>query len=390
MSKLHFIEPELNELKEKGLYKNIRTIQSPQGAWVEIEGRKVLNFCSNNYLGFAADERIKEAAKAAIDKYGVGPGAVRTIAGTMTIHEELERELADFKGVEACLTVQSGFNANLCAIPALVGKGDTIVSDELNHASIIDASRLSRAKIAVYPHNDMEALESVLKSDLQGRVLIVTDGVFSMDGDIAPLPDIVKLAEKYGAMTMVDDAHGEGVLGRSGRGIVDHFGLHGKVDVEVGTFSKALGVMGGCIAGSAAIIEYIRQKARPFTFSSALTVPDTAATLAAVRVLQQSGELVERLWDNAKIFREGLQRLGFDTGVTETPITPVMIGDARSSSEFSKRLFAEGIFATSIGFPLVAEGKARIRVMLSAAHSREDLDFALSVFGKVGKDMKLI
>jgi glycine C-acetyltransferase len=390
MSKLHFIEPELNELKEKGLYKNIRTIQSPQGAWVEIEGRKVLNFCSNNYLGFAADERIKEAAKAAIDKYGVGPGAVRTIAGTMTIHEELERELADFKGVEACLTVQSGFNANLCAIPALVGKGDTIVSDELNHASIIDASRLSRAKIAVYPHNDMEALESVLKSDLQGRVLIVTDGVFSMDGDIAPLPDIVRLAEKYGAMTMVDDAHGEGVLGRSGRGIVDHFGLHGKVDVEVGTFSKALGVMGGCIAGSAAIIEYIRQKARPFTFSSALTVPDTAATLAAVRVLQQSGELVERLWDNAKIFRVGLQQLGFDTGVTETPITPVMIGDARSSSEFSKRLFAEGIFATSIGFPLVAEGKARIRVMLSAAHSREDLDFALSVFGKVGKDMKLI
>lgn len=390
MSKLHFIEPELNELKEKGLYKNIRTIQSPQGAWVEIEGRKVLNFCSNNYLGFAADERIKEAAKAAIDKYGVGPGAVRTIAGTMTIHEELERELADFKGVEACLTVQSGFNANLCAIPALVGKGDTIVSDELNHASIIDASRLSRAKIAVYPHNDMEALESVLKSDLQGRVLIVTDGVFSMDGDIAPLPDIVKLAEKYGAMTMVDDAHGEGVLGRSGRGIVDHFGLHGKVDVEVGTFSKALGVMGGCIAGSAAIVEYIRQKARPFTFSSALTVPDTAATLAAVRVLQQSGELVERLWDNAKIFREGLQRLGFDTGVTETPITPVMIGAARASSEFSKRLFTEGIFATSIGFPLVAEGKARIRVMLSAAHSREDLDFALSVFGKVGKDMKLI
>lgn len=390
MSKLHFIEPELNELKEKGLYKNIRTIQSPQGAWVEIEGRKVLNFCSNNYLGFAADERIKEAAKAAIDKYGVGPGAVRTIAGTMTIHEELERELADFKGVEACLTVQSGFNANLCAIPALVGKGDTIVSDELNHASIIDASRLSRAKIAVYPHNDMEALENVLKSDLQGRVLIVTDGVFSMDGDIAPLPDIVRLAEKYGAMTMVDDAHGEGVLGRSGRGIVDHFGLHGKVDVEVGTFSKALGVMGGCIAGSAAIIEYIRQKARPFTFSSALTVPDTAATLAAVRVLQQSGELVERLWDNAKIFRVGLQQLGFDTGVTETPITPVMIGDARSSSEFSKRLFAEGIFATSIGFPLVAEGKARIRVMLSAAHSREDLDFALSVFGKVGKDMKLI
>lgn len=389
-NKLNFIESELNELKEKGLYKNIRTIQSAQGAWVEIDGRRVLNFCSNNYLGFAADERIKVAAKAAIDKYGVGPGAVRTIAGTMTIHQELERELADFKGVEACLTVQSGYNANLCAIPALVGKEDTIVSDELNHASIIDGSRLSRAKVKVYPHNDMQGLEKVLQGDLQGRVLIITDGVFSMDGDIAPLPEIVRLAKKYGAMTMVDDAHGEGVLGRSGRGIVDHFRLHGQVDVEVGTFSKALGVMGGCIAGSAAIVEYIKQKARPFTFSSALTVPDTAATLAAVRILQQSGELVERLWENARIFKAGLQKLGFDTGVTETPITPVMIGDARDSSEFSKRLFKEGIFASTIGFPLVAEGKARIRVMLSAAHSQEDLDFALDVFGKVGKDMKLI
>lgn len=389
-NKLNFIEPELNELREKGLYKNIRTIQSAQGAWVEIDGRRVLNFCSNNYLGFAADERIKVAAKAAIDKYGVGPGAVRTIAGTMTIHQELERELADFKGVEACLTVQSGYNANLCAIPALVGKEDTIVSDELNHASIIDGARLSRAKVKVYPHNDMQGLEKVLQGDLQGRVLIITDGVFSMDGDIAPLPEIVRLAKKYGAMTMVDDAHGEGVLGRSGRGIVDHFRLHGQVDVEVGTFSKALGVMGGCIAGSAAIVEYIKQKARPFTFSSALTVPDTAATLAAVRILQQSGELVERLWENARIFKAGLQKLGFDTGVTETPITPVMIGDARDSSEFSKRLFKEGIFASTIGFPLVAEGKARIRVMLSAAHSQEDLDFALDVFGKVGKDMKLI
>ncbi len=389
-NKLNFIEPELNELREKGLYKNIRTIQSAQGAWVEIDGRRVLNFCSNNYLGFAADERIKAAAKAAIVKYGVGPGAVRTIAGTMTIHQELERELADFKGVEACLTVQSGYNANLCAIPALVGKEDTIVSDELNHASIIDGARLSRAKVKVYPHNDMEGLEKVLQGDLQGRVLIITDGVFSMDGDIAPLPEIVRLAKKYGAMTMVDDAHGEGVLGRSGRGIVDHFRLHGQVDVEVGTFSKALGVMGGCIAGSAAIVEYIKQKARPFTFSSALTVPDTAATLAAVRILQQSGELVERLWENARIFKAGLEKLGFNTGVTETPITPVMIGDARDSSEFSKRLFTEGIFASTIGFPLVAEGKARIRVMLSAAHSQEDLDFALDVFGKVGKDMKLI
>jgi len=387
---LDFIKPELDELKEKGLYKNIRTLESAQGAWVQIGGRKLLNFCSNNYLGFAADDRIKAAAKAAIDKYGVGPGAVRTIAGTMSIHEELERELADFKGVEACLTVQSGFSANLCAIPALVSKGDTIVSDELNHASIIDGTRLSRAQIKVYPHNDMEGLEKVLQEDLEGRVLIISDGVFSMDGDVALLPDIVKLAKKYGAMTYVDDAHGEGVLGRSGRGIVDHFGLHGQVDVEVGTFSKALGVMGGCIAGSSEIVEYIKQKARPFTFSSALTVPDTAATLEAVRILQESGELVEKLWDNAKIFKAGLEKLGFNTGVTETPITPVMIGDARDSSEFSKRLFEEGIFATTIGFPLVAHGKARIRVMLSAAHSQEDLDFALDVFGKVGREMKLI
>lgn len=388
--KLAFIQPELDELKQKGIYKNIRTLQSAQGPWVEIEGRKVLNFCSNNYLGFAAHPRIREAAKNAIDKWGVGPGAVRTIAGTMSVHEELERALADFKGVEACLTVQAGFIANLCAIPALVGPEDTIVSDELNHASIIDGARLSRAKIRVYPHNDLAGLEQVLKEDLAGKVLVISDGVFSMDGDIAPLPGIVALAKKYGAMTLVDDAHGEGVLGRSGRGIVDHFGLHGQVDIEVGTFSKALGVMGGCIAGNALLVEYIKQKARPFTFSSALTVPDTAATLEAVMILQESGELVERLWENAKIFKAGLKEFGFDTGKTETPITPVMIGDAQDALTFSKELFKEGVFATAIGFPLVAPGLARIRVMLSAAHSRQDLDFALAAFKKAGRDLRLI
>lgn len=385
-----FIQPELEELKEKGLYKQIRTLEGPQGAWVQIGGKKVLNFCSNNYLGFAADEKIREAAKDAIDRFGVGPGAVRTIAGTMTIHEELEQELARFKGVESTLVVQSGFSANLCAIPALVGKGDTIISDELNHASIIDGARLSRADIKVYPHNDMAGLEQVLQSELRGRKLIISDGVFSMDGDIASLPQIVRLARQYGAMTMVDDAHGEGVLGRSGRGIVDHFDLHGQVDVEIGTFSKALGVMGGCIAGSAEIVEYIKQKARPFTFSSALTVPDTAATLEAVRILAASGKLVEQLWDNARYFQAGVRDLGFDTGKTETPITPVMIGDAKDALQFSKQLFAAGIFATSIGFPLVAHGAARIRVMISAAHSREDLDFALETFGKVGREMNLI
>ncbi|ACB83890.1 glycine C-acetyltransferase [Natranaerobius thermophilus] len=388
--KLNFIQTELEELKEKGLYKDIKTLEGPQGAWVQIKGKKMLNFCSNNYLGFANHSQIVEAAKKAIDEYGVGPGAVRTIAGTMDIHHQLERKLAEFKGVEAALSVQSGFKANLSAIPALVGKGDTIISDELNHASIIDGSRLSRADIKVYSHNDVDSLESVLKENPPGKKLIITDGVFSMDGDIAPLPEIVEVAKKYDAMTMVDDAHGEGVLGRSGRGIVDHFNLHGEVDIEIGTFSKALGVMGGCIAGSAQLIEYIRQKSRPFTFSSALTVPDTAATLEAIKILSDSDELVTKLWDNADYFKKGIKELGFDTGESETPITPVMIGDAKAASEFSEKLFEENIFAQAIGFPLVPHGKARIRAMISAAHSKEDLDFALEKFSKVGKELNLI
>ncbi len=388
--KMDFIGQELQKLKEEGLYKEIKTLESSQGAWVQIKGEKVLNFCSNNYLGFAAHDRIKEAAKKAIDRYGVGPGAVRPIAGTMTIHEELEKELAEFKGAEATLVLQSGFCANLAAIPALAEKGDTIISDELNHASIIDGSRLSRANKKVYPHNDMEGLEKVLQETPEGKKLIITDGVFSMDGDIAPLPEIVELAEKYGAMTFVDDAHGEGVVGRSGRGIVDHFDLHGRVDVEVGTFSKALGVMGGVIAGSRELIEYIIQKGRPFTFSSALTVPDTAATLEAVRILSESDELVEKLWDNARYFQKGIKEIGLDTGVTETPITPVMIGEAHQAAEFSKRLLEEKIFAQSIGFPLVPRGKARIRVMISATHSKSDLDFALEKFKKIGRELKLV
>ncbi len=388
--KMDFIDRDLQELKDEGLYKNIQTLEGAQGAWVQIKGEKVLNFCSNNYLGFAADPRIKEAAKKAIDKYGVGPGAVRTIAGTMTIHKELERELAEFKGVEATLVLQSGFSANLAAIPALADKGDTIISDELNHASIIDGSRLSRAAKKVYPHNDMDGLEKVLKETPEGKKLIICDGVFSMDGDIAPLPEIVELAEKYGAMTYVDDAHGEGVVGRAGRGIVDHFNLHGRVDVEVGTFSKALGVMGGVIAGSKNLIEYLIQKARPFTFSSALTVPDTAATLEAVRILSESGELVEKLWENARYFQKGIKEIGLNTGLTETPITPVMIGEAHQAADFSRRLLEEKIFAQAIGFPLVARGKARIRVMISATHSKDDLDFALEKFKKIGKELNLV
>ncbi len=387
---LSYLREGIDELKKEGLYKDIQTLESEQGAWIEIKGQKVLNFCSNNYLGFAADERIKKAAREAIERYGVGPGAVRTIAGTMRIHEELEEKLADFKGAEAVLVLQSGYNANIATIPALVGKNDTIISDELNHASIIDGARLSRAKIKVYPHNDVDALEEILKEDEAPRKLIITDGVFSMDGDIAPLPEITALAEKYGAISYVDDAHGEGVLGRSGRGIVDHFDLHGRVDVEVGTFSKALGVMGGCVAGSALLIEYLKQKSRPFTFSSALTVPDTAATLAAVEILSQSGELVEKLWENGRYFKAGLVEQGFDTGKTQTPIVPVMIGDAQKSADFSKMLLSEKIFAQSIGFPLVAIGKARIRVMISATHSREDLDFALAAFKKVGRSLGII
>ncbi len=386
---LSFIQEELQELKEKGLYKNIKTIESPQGAWVQIKGKKVLNFCSNNYLGLANHPRINQAAKEAIDHYGVGPGAVRTIAGTMDLHHQLENKLAEFKRVEACISVQSGFKANLSAIPSLVGKGDTIISDELNHASIIDGCRLSRANIEVYGHNNLEELEALLKKDLPGKKLIITDGVFSMDGDIAPLPEIVQLAKQYGAMTMVDDAHGEGVLGEGGRGIVDHFNLHGQVDVEIGTFSKALGVMGGCIAGSSDMIEYIRQKSRPFTFSSALTVPDTAATLEAVKILSENTDLVTKLWDNAEYFKTGIQDLGLDTGATETPITPVIIGDAKDAVKFSERLFEEDVFAQAIGFPLVPYGRARIRAMISAAHSRDDLDFALDKIAKVGNELGL-
>ena len=389
---MDFVREELTRLKEEGLYTYIRIIESPQGPWVVIEGRKVLNLCSNNYLGLCNDERLRDKAKKYIDLYGVGPGAVRTIAGTMSVHVELEKKLAAFKGEEAAMLVQSGFCANLSAIPALVGKGDLIFSDELNHASIIDGCRLSRAEIIRYKHNDPDDLERALKEKegVNCRKLVVTDGVFSMDGDIAPLPALVEVAEKYGAMIMVDDAHGEGVLGRSGRGIVDHFDLHGRVDVEVGTLSKAFGVMGGFVAGKEELIEYLRQKARPNLFSSALTVPDVAANIAAVEILEESGELVEKLWDNAFYFRARMGELGFDTGHTQTPITPVMVGKATLAKELSLKLFEKNVFAQAIAFPTVPKGKARIRVMVSASHSREDLDYAVSAFAEAGKELGLI
>lgn len=392
MGKLDFIQEDIETLKSEGLYITIRTIESPQDSWTVVNGKRVLNMCSNNYLGFANHRELREAAKRAIDEFGVGPAAVRTIAGTMTLHLELEEKLAEFKGAEAVISFQSGFNANLATIPALVGREDVIFSDELNHASIIDGCRLSRAQILRFNHADPDDLASKMEKERRNfrRALVVTDGVFSMDGDIAPLPKIVEIAERYDAITMVDDAHGEGVLGRDGRGIVDHYDLHGRVDIEVGTLSKAFGVVGGYVAGKKDIVEYLRQKARPFLFSSAVTPPDVAACIAAVDILTKSGELVKRLWDNTDYFKSKMKELGFDIGKSVTPITPVMLGEAQLAQEFSKRLFDEGVFAQSIGYPTVPRGKARIRVMLSASHSKDDLDYALNKFEKIGKELNVI
>jgi glycine C-acetyltransferase len=392
MSKTNWIEQEIENLKSQGLYNNIRTIGSPQGAWLVVDGKKVLNFCSNNYLGLANHPDLISASKNATSELGIGPAAVRSIAGTTTLHVELEKRIAKFKGVEAAVTFQSGFTANLATIPALVGKEDVIFSDKLNHASIIDGCRLSGAKIIAYEHNDVKSLEEQIKTNLSQyrRALIITDGVFSMDGDVAPLPAIYEVAKKYEILLMVDDAHGEGVLGKGGRGIVDHFGLHGKVDVEVGTFSKAFGVVGGVVAGKSIIVEWLRQRGRPFLFSSAMTIPDTAACLAAIDLLEDSTQLVDKLWENAKYFKAEMKSLGFDTGVSETPITPVMLGEAKLAQQFSRELFESGVFAMAIGFPTVAQGKARIRVMISASHSKDDLDKGLEAFKNVGKKLGVI
>jgi glycine C-acetyltransferase len=392
MSKLDWLTQEIDGLKEQGLYNRIRTIGSAQGAWLTVDGKNVLNFCSNNYLGLANHPKIVEAAKEATKKYGVGPAAVRSIAGTMDLHIQLEQRLAKFKGAQDVITFQSGFTANLGTISALVGKEDVVFSDRLNHASIIDGCRLSGAKIIPYEHNDPGALEDAIKDNLSKyrRALIVTDGVFSMDGDIAPLPDLYEVARKYDILFMVDDAHGEGVLGKGGRGIVDHFGLHGRVDIEVGTMSKAFGVVGGIVAGDKVIVEWLRQRGRPFLFSSAVTAPDAAACLAAVDLLEESTELVDKLWSNAKYFKSEMKKLGFDTGVSETPITPVMLGEAPLAQQFSRELFEEGVFAMAIGYPTVAKDKARIRVMISAAHDNDDLGKGLEAFEKVGRKLGVI
>lgn len=391
-TKLGWIQDELQNLKDAGLYNRIRTLSSAQGAWLVVDGQRVLNFCSNNYLGLADHPRIVQAARQAVEDYGVGPAAVRTIAGTMDLHLKLEERLAAFKGVDSAITFQSGFNANLACIPALVGRGDAIFSDELNHASIIDGSRLSRAEIVRYTHCDAADLKKVLQEKRAEfkRALVVTDGVFSMDGDVAPLDEIYQVSQGYDAVLMVDDAHGEGVLGKGGRGIVDHYDLHGKVDVEIGTLSKAFGVVGGVVAGNPLVVEWLSQRGRPFLFSSAMTVPDVAACLAAVDILEESTELVDKLWENTRYFKDEMRRLGFDTGMSTTPITPVMLGEAPVAQEFSRELFTAGVFAMAIGFPTVPRGKARIRVMISAAHEQEDLDQGLAVFASVGRKLGVI
>lgn len=392
MKRTDWIQREIKNLKETGFYNTIRVLGSPQGAWLEVDGKKVLNFCSNNYLGLANHPTLAAAAEKAIREYGVGPAAVRTIAGTMELHQTLEKRISAFKQSESAITFQSGFCANLATIQALVGKNDVIFSDELNHASIIDGCRLSGARIVRYDHCDPFHLEQVIKENeaTYEKAMIITDGVFSMDGDIAPLDNIYEVADANDILLMVDDAHGEGVLGRGGRGIVDHFNLHGKVDIEVGTFSKAFGVIGGVVSGNAVIVEWLRQRGRPFLFSSAMTPPDVAACIAAIDLLESSTELVDRLWANGKLFKEEMAKMGFDIGASQTPITPVMLGEAPAAQQFSRELFEAGVFATAIGFPTVPKGKARIRVMISAAHSSSDLEMGLDAIQKTGKKLGII
>lgn len=390
MDALGFLEQELQNLKDQGLYREPRTLSGDQKPKSIYDGKSVVNLSSNNYLGLANHPKLVEAAIKATEKLGVGSGAVRTIAGQMDLHKEFESKLAKFKKVEACLVFQSGFTANSGTVSCILGKEDVIISDELNHASIIDGSRLSRAQIKVYPHADMDGLRDALKETHGRRKMIVTDGVFSMDGDIAPLPEIVELANEFGAILMIDDAHASGVLGRNGRGTVDHYDLHGQVDIQVGTLSKAIGVLGGYVAGPQKLIDYLVQRARPILFSTSHPPAVTAAGMAAIDLLMEEPELIEELWDNTEFFRSGLQALGFDTGVSTTPIIPVIAGDERKAMQLADDLFENGVFAQGIAFPTVPRGKARVRTIVTATHSREDLQYALDIFAKVGKKLGII
>lgn len=389
---LDYLKEQIQELKDDGVYRELPVIEGPNGPRINLNGKEVINLCSNNYLGFANHPRLKKAATDAIEEYGVGAGAVRTIVGNMKIHEELEEVLAEFKREEAVMHFQSGFNCNAGTIQAITNKGDLIISDELNHASIIDGVRLSRADKAVFKHADMEDLERILK-ETDGKYnnrLIITDGVFSMDGDIAKLPEIVDLAEKYHALTYVDDAHGSGVLGENGRGTVDHFHLHGRVDFIIGTLSKALGVVGGYVAGSKTAYEWLSHRGRPILFSTTMPPMAAAAIKEAVTMLMESSEYTDKLWDNARYFKEELGKLGFDTGHSETPITPVIIGEEAKAAEFSRELLKEGVFVSAIVFPTVPKGTGRLRCMISAEHTKEDLKEAVQKFELVGKRLGII
>lgn len=391
MGALDFIKDDVQSIRDQGLYRRLKVLQSPQMPRSVIDGREVVNLSSNNYLGLANHPKLKEATVRATEEWGAGSGAVRTIIGTMSLHVELEERLAKFKHTEAAVVFQSGFTCNSGVIPVLVGEGDAIISDELNHASIIDGCRLSRAQIARYPHRDMAGLKKVLE-DTQGfrRRLVITDGVFSMDGDIAPLPDIVELSKKYNAITYVDDAHSSGVLGQNGRGSVNHFGLDGQVDVQVGTLSKAVGVLGGYVATTRDLVELLYHRGRSFLFSTSHPPGVTAACLAALDILEQEPELIDRLWDNTRYFKAGLATLGFNTGNSETPITPVIAGQGALAMKLSDRLLEEGVFAQGIGYPTVPNDKSRVRTIVTAAHTKEELDLALKAFEKVGKELKLI
>ena len=391
---LAFLDAEIEELKAKGLYRRLRVVESEQKSRCVIDGREVITLSSNNYLGLNTHPKLKAAALDAVERYGAGSGAVRTIAGTMSLHEELEARLAEFKHTEAVLIFQSGFTCNTGVIPILAPEGATIVSDALNHASIIDGIRLTKAERKIYPHADMDALRSTLRevrsADAHRTILVITDGVFSMDGDIAKLPEIVEAAEEAEAIVYVDDAHSSGVLGRNGRGSVDHFDLNGRVQVQVGTLSKAIGVLGGYVAGPANLRTVLEHKARPFLFSTSHPPAVAAACIAAIDVLETEPQLIEKLWENARHFKAGLQRLGFDTGNSETPITPVIVGAGALAHRFSDRLFEEGIFAMGIGFPTVPEEKSRIRTIVTAEHSRDELDTCLATFEKVGRELAII
>jgi len=389
---LQYLSDELQKLREQKLYQKLRILETEQRPVARFDGREVINLSSNNYLGLTTHPKLKQKALAAIEKYGVGSGAVRTIAGTMTLHLALEEKIAQFKQVEAAVVFQSGFTANAGTVQAILGREDVIISDELNHASIIDGCRLSRAEIKVFPHKDVEACEKILR-ELQsrpGRKLLITDGVFSMDGDIAPLPALVKLAEKYGCIMMIDDAHASGVLGRNGRGTVDHYGLHGRVDIQVGTLSKAIGALGGYVCSTRDTIEFLYHRARPFLFSTSHPPSVAATCIAGFEVLEGEPERIEKLWSNTRFFKTGLKKLGFNTGMSETPITPVIVGDAALAHEFSRELFAAGVFAQSVGFPTVPVGKARIRTIVTATHTETELSRALEVLETVGKKLRIV